>query len=81
MTSNLAGAAFAYMSAFGMAAGFFAPTIGGAITDALRNTYSGTDPFAAHVHGLRWSLFMFGCMNLISTICMLIYKETGTRRK
>ena len=80
MTSNLAGAAFAYMSAFGMAAGFFAPTIGGAITDSLRASFGGNDPLAAHVHGLRWSLFIFGCMNLISTVCMLIYKETGKCR-
>ncbi len=50
------------------------------ITDALRASFVGVDAVAAHVHGLRWSLFIFGCMNLLSTVCTLIYKETGTKR-
>ena len=80
MTPNLAGAAFAFMSAFGMTAGFFAPSIGGAITDALRASCGISDAIASHVFGLRWSLFIFGCMNIISFVCTMIFKETGKRR-
>lgn len=80
MTPNLAGAAFAFMSAFGMTAGFFAPSLGGAITDALRASCAIAEPVAAHVFGLRWSLFIFGCMNIVSFICAIIFRETGKRR-
>lgn len=80
MTSTLSGAAFALMTACGMTAGFLAPSIGGWLTNLLMNSSGLTDAVASHAFGLKWSLFIFGFTNVVSTLCMLFFKETGTRR-
>lgn len=80
MTSTLAGASFSLMTAFGMVAGFLAPTIGGWLTNILMDASKIADSTAAHAYGLQWSLFIFGFTNIISSICMFIFKETGKKR-
>lgn len=80
MTPTLSGAAFALMTAFGLTMGFVAPTLGGALTNMFMSNSGLTDPIASHVYGLKWSMMIFACMNIISTICMMIFKETGTKR-
>lgn len=80
MTPTLSGAAFALMTACGLSMGFVAPTVGGALTSVFMNNSGISDAVASHVFGLKWSLMIFACMNIISSVCMFIFKETGTRR-
>ena len=81
MTPLKAGAAFALMTAVALSFGFIAPVVGGALTDMLVAASGLADPVASHLFGLRWSLFIFGFVNIIGFICMVVMKETGTRRK
>ena len=75
MTPEKVGAAFGIISAFGLAFGFIAPTVGGWLTTAFMSM-----PGASHVFGLRWSLMIFGAMNLIGLVCMLRIPESGAGR-
>jgi len=76
MSPEKVGAAFGMISAFGLAFGFIAPTVGGWLTNGLM-----TMPGADHVFGLRWSLMVFGVLNLIGFGCMMAIRETGKRIK
>lgn len=76
MSSEKVGAAFGIISAFGLSFGFVAPTVGGWLTTRLMAM-----PGADHVFGLRWSLMIFGALNLVGFACMLAIRETGTGRK
>lgn len=80
MTPALSGASFSLMYAFGMVAGFISPLLGGKLTNVFMEMSGIADATASHVYGLKWSLFIFGLLNLISTVCMAIYKETGKKR-
>jgi len=79
MTPELVGAAFGFISSCGLAFGFIAPTVGGALTDVItRGAAAGA---SAHVYGLRWTLFAFAFLNLIGFACALALRECGPGRK
>lgn len=80
MTPTHVGASFALMNSFGLISGFLAPAVGGWLTNFLMNLSGLADATASHVYGLKWSLFVFGFVNLIGAACMALYKETGVRR-
>lgn len=71
MTPSLVGAAFALISSCGFAAGFISPVLGGWLTTALAAAFPAADALAAHVFGLKWSLFAFGFTNLLSFLISL----------
>lgn len=75
MSPEKVGAAFGIISAFGLAFGFIAPTIGGWLTTGFMAMRGGD-----HVFGLRWSLMIFGVLNLVGFVCTLLICETGTRK-
>ena len=75
MTPAKVGAAFGIISAFGLAFGFIAPTVGGWLTTCFMSA-----PGADHVSGLRRSLMIFGVLNLAGLACTLAVRETGKRR-
>ena len=79
MNSSLVGASFALMSSCGFVMGFIVPTIGGWLTTMLMNVA----PVAktAHAFGLKWSLFIFGFLNLIALVCAIMIPETGQNAK
>ena len=81
MNPTRVGASFSLMSACGLISGFIAPAVGGWLTNFLMGMSGIANATANHVFGLRWSLFAFGFVNIIGAICMIIYKETGIRRK
>ena len=76
MNSSLVAATFALMSSCGFFMGFIIPTIGGVITNQLMIIA----PIAetAHAFGLKWSLFIFGLLNILGTICAFAIQETGS---
>ena len=75
------GAAFALASACGFICGFISPTIGGWLTDVLAEASLITESIASHLYGLKWSMFIFGFTNLLSTICAVLMRETGNSLK
>jgi MFS family permease len=81
MTPTRAGASFAFTSAFGFVAGVISPYLGGLLTNVLIASSGISDPVLAQMHGLRWSLFAFGFLNLICLACALSIRETGKGKK
>ena len=81
MNPSRVGAAFGLITACGLIFGFIAPTVGGILTEYLSSVSGLGDPIASHVFGLRWSLFLFGFVNIIGTVCMLRIRETGLAKK
>lgn len=81
MTPARVGSAFALITAVGLSFGFISPTVGGWITTVLMNKSGILDSVANHVFGLRWSLFIFGFVNIIGSICMIKIPETGPSKK
>ena len=79
MTSTRVGAAFTLMSACGFAVGFFSPLIGGYITEQISYAIAPMS-MAAHVSGLRWSVFIFSFLNLLSLIFSIRLVEPASRR-
>ncbi len=77
MTPTRVGAAFAFISSCGFLVGFISPVFGGWLTNLFMSLSSITDPSANHAFGLKWSLFAFGFVNIISFICALLMNETG----
>jgi len=78
MSPSRVGAAFTLMSAFGFAFGFLSPIIGGLLTEALAGLSVSALP--AHVFGLRWSVFIFGFLNLLSFIFAMRISEPVRER-
>lgn len=76
MTPSRVGGAFALISSCGFAAGFVSPVLGGFLTNVLSRS-SGLTGTAAHVFGLKWSLFLFGFTNLASFLVSLRIGETA----
>lgn len=77
MNSTRTGAAFALISSCGFASGFVSPIVGGWLTSALMLFSSQGDSLKSHVFGLKWSLFAFSFVNVISFILALKVNETG----
>lgn len=77
MTPSRSGAAFALFNSSAFLSGFISPTIGGILTTFLTSVAPMSDPIAAHAFGLKWSLFMFGFVNIISFILGFFLDETG----
>lgn len=81
MTPSRVGAAFALISSCGFAAGFVSPVLGGWLTTALAAAAPAADPVAAHVFGLKWSLFAFGFTNLLSFLISLRLRDTAPAQR
>ena len=77
MNPTRVGAAFALISSCGFVSGFISPIIGGWLTNTLMAVSNITDPMLSHSFGLKWSLFIFGFINLIGFICISLLQETG----
>ena len=56
------------------------PTIGGALTTFLTGIAPVADAVAAHAFGLKWSLFIFGFVNLVSFVIGFFLDETHPSR-
>jgi len=80
LDAQTVGAAFAFMGSCGLASGFFAPALGGFVTNLLMRTVETADAYQAHLFGLKWSVFLFGLLNIVGIICMIRIRETGKRR-
>lgn len=76
MTPSRSGAAFALFNACAFLSGFVSPTIGGWLTTFLTGIAPVADAVAAHAFGLKWSLFLFGFVNLISFVVGFFLDET-----
>jgi MFS family permease len=79
MTSTRVGAAYTLMSAFGFAVGFFSPLIGGYLTERISFSIA-SESIAAHVCGLRWSVFIFSFLNLVALIFSMRLAEPASKR-
>lgn len=77
MTPTRVGAAFAMMTSAGFIAGTISPPLGGWISQLLIVASSITEQAAQLAYGMTWSLFIFGFLNLIGFVCVLMLKETG----
>ena len=80
MTPSRSGAAFALFNACAFLSGFVSPTIGGALTTFLTGIAPVADAVAAHAFGLKWSLFIFGFVNLVSFVIGFFLDETHPSR-
>jgi hypothetical protein len=67
------------MSAFGFIVGFFSPLIGGYLTEQISFAIA-PESIAAHVCGLRWSVFIFSFLNLIALIFSMRLAESACKR-
>ena len=72
-------ASFALMSSGGFLMGFLTPTVGGWLTNQLMLIAPNTS--IAHAFGLKWSLFIFGFLNLVGLVCAILISETGSAKK
>lgn len=72
------GASFAITSICAFVCGFISPSIGGWLTDLFASSSQLTDSILSHAHGLRWSLFAFGFVNVIGLIAAISIRETGS---
>lgn len=77
MNSNRVGGAFALICSCGFAAGFISPIFGGLLTNMLMSISNINNPIQNHAFGLKWSMFLFGFINLIGFISITLMKETG----
>lgn len=81
MSATKVGASFALMTACGIGAGFFAPSLGGIFTQMFLLTSSISDPVLRHADALRQSLLLFSFTNILGLICCLSMRETGKNQK
>lgn len=77
MNSNRVGAAFALITSCGFVAGFVSPIFGGMLTNMFMSISNISNPIQSHAFGLKWSMFLFGFINLIGFISVTLMKETG----
>ena len=80
MSSAKVGAAFALMTACGIAAGFIAPSIGGAMTQMFMRQSAAVNSFVSHTDALRQSLWIFSFTNILSLGLCIKMMETGKRK-
>lgn len=80
MSSAKVGAAFALMTACGIAAGFIAPSIGGAITQMFMRQSAAVNSFVSYTDALRQSLWIFSFTNILSLGLCIKMMEPGKRK-
>lgn len=81
MSSAKVGAAFALMTACGIAAGFFAPSLGGVMTQMFMRQSSAENYLVCHTAAIRQSLWIFSFANILSLALSVKIRETGRENK
>lgn len=77
MSAAKVGLTFALITSCGIAAGFFAPSVGGALTQVFMESSGIRDAVLCHADALRRSLLIFSFTNVIGLFCCMAIKETG----